>query len=208
MNQTPINAVIYDTEILNAIQYKEEPFVEGIIYVEAEDPWRAFDQMGISVITAYDMLTDNPRIFMRDNLDDFQQLLHDRAWRVTFNGVNFDDPLLRENGLIADPNKAFDLLRAIWSGLGHDPDVYTKETHGSYGLGAMCEANLGEDKIGHGAIAPIDWQQGKYGKTTNYCMDDTTKTRKLLQKVIDCGYLIDPVDKKHIMIELPLNFTL
>ena len=182
--------IIYDCEIVNAIQGRDEEMLEGITYCEG---WRDFKGMGLSVTCAYEYATDKSYVFMDDNLAEFQKLIDRSTHAITFNGVNFDNHLLAANNINTDALIQYDILREIWKALGFDPDKFDKSTHGKYGLEACCELNFGLKKSGNGALAPVDWQRGLFGKVINYCADDVhTLTKPLFEKAFVHGYILNP----------------
>lgn len=183
-----MDAIIYDCEIIKAIPGKEAA-IAGIDYC---DGWRDFDNMGISVIGAYDFSDRRYRVFCQDNFGEFQRLLDSRKLIVDFNGTKFDRPLLKANGIEFDDKKHFDILREIWKAEGHDPDVFDSSTHGSYGLNACCVANGIGAKTGNGALAPIDWQAGNIGNVIDYCINDVAMTVELFNLIIAMGYIQNP----------------
>lgn len=199
----PLNIVIYDTEIIKGILKKGEQPVEGIEYCNG---WRDFENMGISVIGAYDYLEDRYRVFCQYNFTEFQQLLNRADVVVDFNGYQFDAPLLNANGMGFNKDKHFDILRQIWKAEGYDPDKFDFRTHANYGLDACCWENFGIRKTGNGALAPIDWQQGRFGEVIDYCLNDIRMTKQLFDKIRLDGYIISPKDpSKHIIIPFEVD---
>lgn len=188
--------VVYDCEIVNAIPRKNETPLEGITYAQS---WRDFEQMGISVITAYDVDRGESRIFLEDNFSAFATLAHDpEVLLCGFNNRQFDDHLVATVGIYIPPKRSWDLLREIWISQELNPDVFTYSTHGGYGLEAVARHNLGEGKSGNGAFAPVLWQRGKRGEVIDYCMRDTMLTFRIAQRAIQ-GTLLNPKTN------LPLN---
>ena len=164
--------VIYDCEIIKAIPSTKEPRTEGIDYCLG---WEDYDNMGISVICAYDAFEEQYRVFLKDNLDQFQDLINDRKYLMGFNNIKFDDQLCRANGLVIEQDKSLDLLVAIWQAAGLGPE-FRYPTHIGFTLDAMCEANEIKCKTGSGALAPVDWQLGNYGNVIDYCLNDVKMT--------------------------------
>ncbi len=181
--------LIYDCEIAKAIPGRNEERQEGIEYCEG---WRDFNNMGISVICAYDYVTHRYRCFMQDNLEEFQQLVLGADCVVSFNGLAFDNQLCAANDIVVPAEKSYDLLVEIWAGDGLGPN-FSPRTHGGYGLDKCAQANFNYRKTGHGAFAPVLWQQGKYGEVVDYCLNDIMLTKKLLDRVLKQGFIISPV---------------
>ena len=70
----------------------------------------------------------------------------------------------------------------------------------------MSKANFGTTKTGNGAMAPIDFQQGRYGSVIDYCLADVRLTKSLLDKVINNGFLTSPKESnKSIIIDAPVD---
>ena len=180
----------YDCEIVKAIQSKDERYEFGIDYCAG---WNDFENMGISVICAYDWVADRYRVFCKDNLYLFDVLVaaHEDVI-VSFNGINFDDKLCAANGLRVE--SSYDILRQAWIAAGLDPDKYNHGTHGGFGLDGLARANGLPGKTGHGARAPIDWQRGRIGRVIDYCLEDVRLTVELMNEVVRHGRLRDPRD--------------
>ena len=183
--------LVYDCEIEKAIPpRKDEARKRDVEYCEG---WRDFKGMGITVITAYDSLENQFRVFLKDNLQIFQNLVNYHksigSPIAGFNSIAFDDKLCEANGL--EVKTDYDLLVEEWKADGLGP-TFSPATHGGYGLDATLKANGIAPKSGHGALAPIQWQQGEYGSVIDYCLGDTTKTWTVIKRVIDHGFIIHP----------------
>lgn len=183
--------LIYDIEIVNAIQGKKEDRIEGITYC---DGWDDRDNMGVSVIGAYDYDSDRYRVFCEDNFEEFAALVADHSIIAGFNSIKFDNAVLRACGIRDIPDeKSYDLLVEIWIGAGLEPE-FKYPSHIGFGLDACCNANFDTRKSGHGAMAPVDWQQGRIGNVIDYCLNDVKLTKELLDRIISTGGIIDPRD--------------
>ena len=180
-------ALIYDCEIIAAIPDKTDSRLFGIRYCAG---WRDFTNMGISVIGAYDYAEDRYRVFCADNFAEFEALLPQR-YVVSFNGIAFDDQLHAATALVLAAKTDYDLLVEVWAGAGLGPD-FSYPTHAGYGLDAVCEANGLGRKTGHGARAPVLWQQGKIGQVIDYCLQDVRLTKRLFDLVIERGDITCP----------------
>jgi len=182
--------LIYDLEIEKAIQGRKEDRLLGIKYC---DGWDDHANMGISCICAYDYTEDRYRVFTQSNLETFKDLLQSHTIYVGFNNINFDNKVIKACWNIDIPQeKSFDILRRIWRAAGHDENIFNPSTHGSYGLDACCAANFNIHKSGHGALAPVEWQQAKIGNVIDYCLKDVFLTRMLMDKIVKGGWIIDP----------------
>lgn len=202
-----MKALIYDIEIVKAIQGKNDPVLEGIEYCKG---WDDKQNMGVSCVCAYDEEEKRPRIFFEDNKSEFEDLFMRRGILCGFNNRRFDNQVLAHSGWIKDMPSAFgvvyDILEQIWVALGHDPEKFTYETHAGYGLDAVCKANKIGKKTGYGGHAPVDFQQGRYGSLVDYCMNDVWMTLNLYRKIQRNGYIINPKDTNAVIyIESPWN---
>lgn len=180
--------IIYDIEIKKAIQGRNQTRYHNIEYCAG---WDAYDDMGISVICAYDMATKRSRVFMEDNFAGFKQLAENADCLVGFNSLRFDNRVLEANGINLPRERCYDLLIEIWRSLGLS-STFNPKTHGGYNLEAMAYANFRTKKTGDGALAPVDFQRGNIGKVIDYCLTDVYLTHRLLERVINCGYLFNP----------------
>lgn len=194
------NGIVYDVEIIKAIPNKKDPKIEGIEYCEG---WGDHKGMGISVICAYDYVERRFRAFCKDNFDEFQTLVDASDWVAGFNIINFDNKVCAANGIAVPEGKSYDILRAIWKAAGLDPTIFNSKTHGGFSLDAVADLNLGRKKTGHGALAPIEWQQGKYGSVIDYCLEDVRLEARLLNQILNEGKLMNPKDGKVLHIERP-----
>ena len=193
--------LIYDCEIVHGIIGKNEKQLPMIKYAKG---WTDYKGMGISTIGAYDYITDRYRVFCNDNLFEFQKLIDTRDLIIGFNSLSFDNPLCNEHGIKISEAKSYDILVEIWKGLGLSPK-FSYPTHAGYGLDACVKANnpkLG--KFGDGAMAPVDWQRGRYGSVIDYCLGDVYLTRELLELIIHNGGIKCPKTGKFINVASPI----
>lgn len=172
--------LIYDIEIRNAIPDDGERDA-AVVYCEG---WQDYRGMGIAVIGCWDYAADRPRIFCSDNLQEFGKLISQHDCVVGFNNHRFDDQILAAHGCALPPSKSYDLLQEVWRGLGGRSS--------GYGLEALSYANFRLTKAADGALAPVRWQRGEIGSVVDYCLHDIYLTKRLLDRVIRRGNLIDP----------------
>lgn len=176
--------LIFDIEIKRAIQSKGEARVPGIEYCGG---WGDHAGMGISVLCAYDMLEDRPRIFCDDNLKEFRVLAEQRLC-VGYNSLAFDNKVLL--GTIGwAPEHNHDLFLAI-TGAAFPGEKFNPSMHRGFGLDAMCQKNYGAGKSGDGAHAPLLYQRGQMGELIDYCMTDVIRTKQLFE-----GSLYGPLER-------------
>lgn len=184
-----MNIIVYDIEIAKAIQGRNEKKIKGIEYCGG---WRDFENMGIACLCAYQYDQKRYRVFMEDNMTEFLEMANYSDMVVGFNSHNFDNQLILAEFGFDLTDKTFDILREIWKAEGLDADIFNMSTHGGYGLDDMCRANFNTQKTGHGRLAPIDFQQGKYGSVIDYCLQDVALTKSLMDKILKKGFLTSP----------------
>lgn len=186
--------LIYDIEIIKAVPDKKFPVQEGVEYCAG---WQDHANMGVSVIGAYDYASNRYRTFCADNFDEFRSLKIKSDTVVTFNGIGFDDKVLSACSVdgVSHPNH-YDILRELWLGAGLGPE-FIYPSHIGFGLEAVGMANFGLSKTGNGALAPVDWQQGKIGSVIDYCLNDVALTKRCFDRIRTMGGLLDPRDSSH-----------
>ncbi len=184
--------LIYDIEIVKAVPSPQsKPNGEGIPGIEYCGGWGDKQNMGVSCIGAYDYTDDRYRVFMRDNFAEFQKLVDSHDLIVGFNSLAFDNVVCAAAGIKVPDEKSYDLLVEIWDGAGVGRVFAGKKT-GGFGLDACCKANFGTEKSGNGAFAPVDFQRGNFGALIDYCLNDVTLTKQLLDRIQTQGHIIDP----------------
>lgn len=211
--------LIYDIEIEKAIEEgKNDGFrIEGVKYC---DGWHDHKGMGISCVCAYDYEQDRYRTFFKDNCAEFLALALSHDTLIGFNNIGFDNKVLlaqewfpmEVNGMAyLWDEKSYDLLREIWIAAGLGPK-FVYPTHAGYGLDAVIKANaeiIGGNfgKTGHGAVAPVDFQSGNYGRLVDYCLSDVWLTKKLFDLVYSGSILIDPKTGKDLILRTPARLV-
>jgi len=194
--------IVYDIEIEKGILGKKDKPIEGIEYC---DGWDDHANMGISTISAYDYDEDRYRVFCRDNFDEFQALVDNTDIVAGFNSIAFDGRVFAVHGIDVPLGKSYDLLVEVWKahGLGSQ---FKFPSHIGFGLDAIAGINLKTGKTGHGALAPVQWQQGKIGSVIDYCLADVWLTKRLIDTVLNHGILLSPKTKKPVRIALPEGY--
>jgi DEAD/DEAH box helicase domain-containing protein len=197
---------IYDAEIKNAIPpgfgWKKHP--DRNPDIEYCAGWDDFENMGISVICACVIPDGTFRVFMDDNMSEFEKLILSSDLIAGFNSESFDDKLCQANGI--EITTGYDILRETYraKGLEPYPDIYTSEYKG-HGLDAIAKANGLKGKIGNGALAPVWWQQGQIGSVIDYCLHDVNITAKLFMDIIEENQVVDPVTGLRIWLRNPVT---
>ena len=197
-----MNTIIYDIEIAKAIPSPNSYCEKGIKYCSG---WADHARMGISVICCYDYQYDRYRVFCDDNKEEFMALVNDRGpLCVGFNNIPFDNAVIAATPGWLAPNDAmcYDLLREIWIASGLEP-TFNRKTHGGVGLAAVCEKNFNTSKSGNGALAPVDWQRGKYGTVIDYCLNDIRLTKQLFDLVLAGKPVINPKTGAELTLRMP-----
>lgn len=186
--------IILDVEIKKAILGRNDIPILGIEYC---DGWRDFAGMGISCVCTYDIKTHLTRVFLEEDLIELAEYLQGK-YTAGFNTRRFDLPLLEANGVQPcwlEPDTHYDILEEIWIALGLNPNKFNPRTHGGWGLDAVCQATLGIAKTGHGALAPVWWQQGRRGRVIDYCCNDGWMEGSLLLHIIQKGVVSNGKEK-------------
>ena len=214
-----LKMLVYDIEIRKAVPKRDEERVDGIEYCKG---WRDYGDMGVSVVCAMEWEVGSPVLprppaFYADNMAELFKAAMLADCIAGFNSKRFDDQVLEASDWLHAPDGVndgyqiatdYDLLAECWIADGLDPDRFYPQTHGGFGLDALAKANGLGGKTGHGATAPIDWQKGRYGALTDYCLADVWLTASLIQKAIDCdGMLAHPKhpfeEEKMLKVALP-----
>jgi hypothetical protein len=170
--------IVYDCEIIRAIPNKKEERVRGIKYCKG---WRDFEGMGVACIAVYDYNISSFRIFCKDNLEGFKELVQSTDMIVGYHNWNFDDLLVEAYGIEIPDKKSYDLYKEIYKAHGFTAAGRV----GGLKLDDCIKANFpGLAKTEDGAMAPIMWQQGKIGTVIDYCINDVFMTRNLLDLVM------------------------
>jgi len=187
--------LIYDCEIIKAIEDKKHPKQTGIEYCKG---WQDHENMGISCVCCYDYQSDRYRVFLEDKGWDLLQSLFDNnnGPLIGFNNIGFDNKLLRANGVLVDDKKCYDILQQLWVADGLAPEFHYP-SHIGYSLDALLSVNFPNlQKSGHGALAPVLWQQGMIGQVIDYCLEDIRLTKKVLDRILRIGMLVNPINGK------------
>ncbi len=193
--------IIVDVEIQRTIE-------------ETPGGWEATDRLGVACAVVYEYRTNRYRIY-GDTADDLERLRKRILQADRISGYNiwaFDFPVIWSSPKAmwlqysrrgaSDPDAPAelrhcwrcgnDLLRRIWQAQGLDPDTYAQESHGGWGLDAVCRQLFRRGKIDHGAHAPHLYQAGRWGELLNYCLDDVQLTKMLVDFVDHYGYIVSP----------------
>lgn len=191
-----MNGLVYDIEIIKAVPGRE-PRVDGIEYCEG---WDDHQNMGVSCICAYDYKTSRFRVFTAERFAEFGELMRERSPLIGHNIIGFDNKVLHACGISQPPLESFcyDTLVELWVGAGLGR-TWSGSRHAGFSLDATALANFGQQKTGHGALAPVDWQRGLWGKVIDYCLEDVRLTKRLFERMAFHGFVVDPRDTDRVI---------
>jgi hypothetical protein len=203
--------IVYDTEIKKCI-----PDARGTAGVhdgsiEYCGGWSDYEGMGISVLCAFDTDTgtkhtfttdDTPAgLFMLDgNMHEFAEMVARTDYVIGFNNHSFDNKLVAAHGVTIPPEKSFDIYVEVIdaAGLSNAPFSHRK----GYKLDDICRANQIEGKTGHGLMAPVMFQKGRYQELLEYCQHDVQMTVQVLERILH-GQLICPKSGNVLRVQTP-----
>jgi hypothetical protein len=186
--------LIYDLEIQKAILKQGETAVLGIEYCSG---WTDYGRMGVSCAVVYDYAADEYWMFDEFMLDELGALLNKTDLICGFNILGFDNNLLKASDIEIDPRKCYDLLLEI-ARADSTPDNFK-----GLSLNAVSKANFNLEKSGDGANAPVLYQQNRFGELFDYCQRDVRLTKKLIDRVLRCGSLVNPRTGNKIRVRRP-----
>lgn len=158
--------------------------------------WHLASKMGVSILVAYDSLTQSCSSYTQDNLAAFFSLLREADVVVGFNSLRFDCAVLQP---FAPYNLAtlshVDLLRRI------------KDTlHYRVSLDNVAQATLGAPKSADGLQALQWWKEGRLDKIEAYCRDDVLLTQRLYCFGLEHGFVLFR-NKAGQRVRVPVNFS-
>jgi hypothetical protein len=187
--------VVYDLETIKPVPPADGGYVQGIEYCAG---WGDYANMGISVLTAYSSRTNRIHVILNDNAQLFLDFIHSHEAIVSFNGDTFDSKVLKACwNLDVPPERSYDLYAEIRKAKINNKQGGIKY---SLGLDALAKANGMPGKVEGGDLAPVLWQQGKWGRVIDYCCADTDKTHKLYLPLADGGTINSSVPTELIKI--------
>jgi len=194
-----VSTIVLDVEIAKRIE-------------ELPDGWNATAQMGVGVCCIWHRETSEMQSVVgadqdRQKLQELRDLCLDPAITeiVTWNGVNFDYPVIfgisrqawldRTNSKVQVLRKTLlkksnDVLRRCWLGLQLNPDRFAPRTHGGWSLDAVAKAMLQKEKNGEGRLAPVWYQEGQIDRVVNYCSTDVHLTNEIDILANHLGYVL------------------
>lgn len=140
---------------------------------------------GVSLLCLYDSDMDQYLFFDHHNLREGYEYLSNSELLVGFNSADFDLPCLAGAlGLPPLPTVPhFDILRAVWQGLG-------KRRKG-YKLAEICDRTLNTSKSGSGDFATTLFAESRFAELYTYCLRDVQLTSKLFDHIMSTGHIVD-----------------
>lgn len=170
--------IVFDTETQNTFDE-----------VESNDP----AALSLSVLCAYDSLTQTYTSYLENELGKFWPLVEQSDMLVSYNGDHFDIPLLNKyyQGDLTKI-KSLDMLKEIRNSLGR-----------RIKLDDIALATLGKNKTAHGLEAVKWWKSGEIDKIIKYCLEDVKITKEVFDYAILNNHLKykDGNDLKEILLD-------
>jgi hypothetical protein len=159
--------------------------------------------MGFRSAVVYDYQTDLYYCIITSERDRLVRMLTGQVV-VSFNGIKFDNKVTLdcdspENTDLPTPWENYDLLLEIVkskfqcrSVLQAEKEYGAENVHdGTTGLDGMAQGTLGMWRTGYGSKSPLLIREGRWGDLFAYNLHDVRLTRKLLDFLMQYGYLID-----------------
>lgn len=171
--------------------------------------WDRKQHLGLSIACWFDYKDMAYHWFDVHTLEaTIRRWVHSQPLLVSFNGLEFDGPLLRTllrrclpqpdthpegaasvlHALCADFAAlilaGYDVLQACWQAVPRP-----QRTKGAFTLDALSQANGYGSKTMPGALAPRLWAQGRYAEVIEHNYQDVVKTRNLFEHIVRTGRL-------------------
>ena len=137
------------------------------------------DEQELTVVAVYDSETDAYTSYLRDELPKLWPILERADLLVGFNSDGFDIPLLnRYYPGDLTRIRSLDLLSEVYRALGR-----------RIRLESLAQATLKKGKSGDGLKAVEWWQEGRFDKVREYCIEDVRITKELFDYAREKGVL-------------------
>jgi len=192
----PVKLIVFDIEIATPIE-------------ECSKGWQSYDEMGISVMCAWEGSEAPMRFFDRLNILDGIAYLNSADVLGGFNTLNFDLRVLEGTcGRLFPGTDApdlaslrriphldvLDLLVQSQFGVGIQDALKVHEGYEVFGggkkLNHVAKATLGLSKSSTGVEAPQRWQAGRIAEVYDYCARDVWIEWQLVDHVIRRAYVL------------------
>lgn len=154
---------------------------------------------GISCVVVWDNLTDHHHIYTSETLLAAAAHLEAADVVLSFNGIEFDIPVLSGCvGRRVATKVHLDLLRLIWNAISGRRKGNT--------LDETAKRTLGRGKIGCGTSAPRLAEEGRWPELFTYCAGDVFLTRDLFRFVREHGGVVGS-DGNLLYLHPPIAFS-
>jgi DEAD/DEAH box helicase domain-containing protein len=154
---------------------------------------------GISCLVIWDSLTNCHNVYTTETLESAARHLEAADYVLSFNGIEFDIPVLEGClGRRVETKAHLDLLRLIWNAIAGRRKGNT--------LDETAKRTIGRGKIEHGTNAPMLAKQGRWEELITYCASDVFLTRDLFYYVQEHGGVID-AHGKLLYLHTPVEFS-
>jgi len=151
------NIIVYDIETKNS--FDDVGGRQNLIALE------------ISVLAAYDYLSDKYTVYEENELPKFAERLSSKPLLVGFNIKKFDNPILQKYLPFSLKNfPLLDIMDELVKVLGH-----------RVSLDSVASATIGSVKSGNGLDAIRFWREGNLERLKSYCLDDVKLTKKIYE---------------------------
>ena len=137
------------------------------------------NEQELTVVGIHNSESNTYSSYVREELPQLWPILEKADLLVGFNSNAFDIPLLNRcyPGDLTHI-RSLDLLTEVQQVLGR-----------RIRLDSLAQATLGKGKTGDGLKAMVWWQEGKYDKVREYCIEDVRLTRELYDHALQHGLL-------------------
>ena len=186
--------IIYDLEIQKLIPPSNGKKLHDFEYCEG---WHDHFGMGFACAVIFDTARNEFRIFDEFMIEDLKAVIARTDVVAGFNIINFDNKVLAPYDVIVPESKCYDLLAEIARAAG------TPKDYKGLSLDAVCEANFKTGKTGDGGNAPILYQRKRFGELFDYCLADVRLTKKIFDRIMEIGHIINPRDGQWIRVNRP-----
>lgn len=160
----PLRTCVFDLEIASPVE-------------ECPNGWAGArrGECGVSALVIWDTSTGRYHIYDASTLESALEHLNSADRIVTWNGKDFDVPIVESLTGLKVTARHIDLLEMVWKALG--------QKQKGYKLGAVAYRTLGLTKNGEGASAPSLVKQDRFAELFDYCLCDVHLTRMLWEHV-------------------------
>lgn len=140
---------------------------------------------GFSLGCIYDSTTQRPYIYWEHEIDRCLEHLNMADRLITFNGQDFDLPIVEAlTGRQVEVPIHNDLLKIV---------MKASKTRSGYSLNALGERCLKRSKVAPSGKSAIGWYQtGDWSNLVGYCIGDVLLTRDLASYMALHGHVITP----------------